>query len=467
MKTLNQLIDRVIHYVDVNLSEFDFHSDNYILNALKQDKLLTTPASYGMTYSHPSYFHFRHSNISGSCFLGKCYVEKSAVYKSNIFGDELKKKGDLGCRDNLLLKDEMIAIRNSVLYKSLVHSSSNNPETPEEFCIRNTVSSHYTNIHGSTLEGCFLGPLTTVNHTNLYACMIGEYSYLQTDDLFHKKIDPGTVWFKGLDFEFYFRFREDELRPYIHLDPKDQPCGKIYDHIKKFEKKYNAAHNDLDKKGLKSADTSVINRYSLIFGDTEIGEKAYVAHKAILVDARVGDRVMAKENTYTVNSVLSSGCTVSHGSIILNSKIGSETIIGFNVFMNGNPDARIKIGKNCIVLPHTIIDPKESAKSFQIPDNCLVWGKIRSDSDLLNQSIPLNKISDIHDQIYIGEMIFKGDGNAFIKDLKKRFDQSPRTMKPVFSKNLKSSKDQSAIFCTLQPYSITNRKGLYPSIKIK
>ena len=153
MKQLKQLNDRIISRVNCSLSEFDFNTENFVTDALEHDKMLEFYAFYGITSHHPIYFNFKNSNIAGSYFLGKCYVGRSTIYKSDVRGDELKRKGDhIPCAKNIpLVEDEIITIRDSLLYKTLVHSNSHNLESPEQFSIHNTISAHYVNIHGTTL----------------------------------------------------------------------------------------------------------------------------------------------------------------------------------------------------------------------------------------------------------------------------------------------------------------------------
>ena len=186
-------------------------------------------AFYGITSTHPIYFHFRYSNIAGSYFLGRCYVGNSAIYKSDIRGDELKRKGDiLQCaKDIPLVADEMITIRDSLLYKTLVHSNSHNPETPEEFQIRNTISAHYANIHGTTLEGCFLGAFSTVDLMNLHSCIVGEFSYVQAGELFHRIIGPGTIWIKNSNYNFKYILKKTSLKNTLVLTRHISPAGSF------------------------------------------------------------------------------------------------------------------------------------------------------------------------------------------------------------------------------------------------
>ena len=135
-------------------------------------------AFYGLTSHHPLYFRFNHSSLAGSYFLGKCMVDYSVLYKSDIRGDELKSQGDtpsLPGSGNPLHDDEVIHIKDSFLLKTLVHSYSHDPENLEEFLIQNTVAMNYANIHGSTVEGCFLAPFSTVDLTTLHDCVIGTF----------------------------------------------------------------------------------------------------------------------------------------------------------------------------------------------------------------------------------------------------------------------------------------------------
>ena len=238
MNQLKQLNDRIISRVNANLNELSFDTEKFVSKTLDYDKMLKFYAFYGITSHHPIYFDFKNSNIAGSYFLGKCHVGRSAIYKSDIRGDELKRKGDnIECSKNIpLVKDEIITIRDSLLYKTLVHSHSHNPESPEEFSIRNTISAHYSNIHGSTIVGCFLGAFATVDLMNLHACVIGEFSYIQAGELFHKKIEPGTVWVKNSDFNLKYRFEKDTLNNYVGVNASYQPKGILYDFVKEREK---------------------------------------------------------------------------------------------------------------------------------------------------------------------------------------------------------------------------------------
>ena len=175
MKELEDLINRIIDRVNVNLIEPAFDVGPYVRTVIPLEQFVRFYAFYGLTCHHPLHFHFNHSNVAGSYFLGKCTVDHSVLYKTDVRGDELKGKGDTFKHQGLkipLHDDEVIRIKDSYLIKNLVHSNSHDPESPEEFVIKNTVSMHYANIHGSPMEGAFLGPFSTVDLTTVHDCIV-------------------------------------------------------------------------------------------------------------------------------------------------------------------------------------------------------------------------------------------------------------------------------------------------------
>ncbi len=469
MDPLKQLSDRIISRVNVNLDEFEFDTEKFVVNALDHEKMLKFYAFYGITSHHPIYFHFKNSNIAGSYFLGKCFVGRSAIYKSDIRGDELKRKGDnIRCvKDIPLVEDEMISIRDSLLYKTLVHSNSHNPESPEEFGIRNTISSHYVNIHGSTLEGCFLGPFATVDLMNLHSCIVGEFSYVQVGELFHRKIDPGTIWLKNPNFEFKFKFNKKILDHFVGVNDKWQPRGIMYDFVKEREIEYERLFEVMNLEPVEAPASSAVNRYAVIQGDTRIGQNVLVAQRAFLDNAIMGDGSNAQENTYIINSDLKGMCITAHGGKIINANIGLNCFVGFNAFLNGKKEARIEIGDNCIVMPHTIID---SDSSIHIPDEHLIWGLIQSQADVKNHTIALDDLAEVRESVTIGKMTFTGKGSVFIEAFKKRLQNILLLNGALYSNGENrghAQDDQHISFNIIQPYRTGERRGLYPSIRIK
>src|SRR6056297_625818 len=299
MSQLQQLSDRIISRVNVNLEEFEFDTAPFVNNALDHEKMIKFYAFYGITSRHPLYFNFKKSNIAGSYFLGKCYVGRSAIYKSDIRGDELKRKGDCikSAKNIPLVEDEMISIMDSLLYKTLVHSNSHNPESPELFSIRNTISAHYANIHGSTLEGCFIGPFATVDLMNLHSCIVGEFSYVQVGELFHREIDPGTIWIKNSNFEFKYKFKNSILDNFVGVNEAYQPRGVIYDFVRSRDQEFERLFDVMHLEPFDAPNSSAINRYAVIKGKTRIGENVLVAQRSFLENATMGDGSNAQENS--------------------------------------------------------------------------------------------------------------------------------------------------------------------------
>lgn len=469
MDQLKQLNDRIISRVNINLEEFGFDTESFVKNSLEYDKMLKFYAFYGITSRHPIYFHFKKSNLAGSYFLGKCYVGRSTIYKSDVRGDELKRKGDtIRCSKNIpLVEDETITIKDSLLYKTLVHSNSHNPESPEEFGIRNTISAHYANIHGSTLEGCFLGPFATVDLMNLHSCIVGEFSYVQAGELFHRKIDPGTVWIRNHNFEFKYKFKKEILDNFVGVNSLYQPRGIMYDFVKEREQDYEKLFDVVNLEPIDAPSTSAVSRYAVVLSKTHIGENVLVAQRAFLDNAVMGDGSNAQENSYIIHSHLVGLNVTAHGGKIIHSKIGFETFVGFNSFLNGKPDATIDIGEGCIVMPHTIIDPDLPIK---IPGEHLIWGLIRSEEDLENNTISLDDLADVRDSLRIGKMVFSGKGSVFIDGFKKRIGQILLANGALFNNGEKrghAQDDQNISFNTIQPYTTGELNGLYPSIRIK
>ncbi|OGR60215.1 MAG: transferase [Desulfobacula sp. RIFOXYB2_FULL_45_6] len=469
MDQLTLLNDRIISRVNVNLSEFDFDTEPFVKDALDHEKMVKFYAFYGITSQHPIFFDFKHSNIAGSYFLGKCQVSRSAIYKSDIRGDELKRAGDKirSAKNIPLVEDERIVIRDSLLYKTLVHSNSHNLENPEEFSIHNTISAHHANIHGSTLEGCFLGAFSTVDLMNLHSCILGEFAYVQAGELFHRKIDPGTVWIRHPNFEFKYRFEKVILDNFVGVNASHQPRGLIYDFVKEREQDYEKLFDVMTLEPFEAPPTSAVNRYAVIKGKTRIGENVLVSQRAFLENAVMGDGSNAQENTYIVDSTLEGLNITAHGGKIINALMGHGTFVGFNSFLNGKPEAMIEIGERCIVMPHTIIDP---GVSIRIPAEHLIWGFIRSEEDIETHTISLDDLAEVRDTLRIGKMVFSGKGSIFLDVFRKRIGNILVQNGARFHKGENrghAQDDQNISFNLIQPYTTGKYMGLYPSIRIE
>ena len=469
MDQIKQLNEQIISRANANLREFNFDTGIFSLNAIKYEKLAKFHSFYGITSHHPINFNFRHSSMAGSYFLGDCFLGESIVYKSDVRGDELKRKGDILDKKNPLplLRDETIAITCSLLYKTLVHSNSHNPETPEEFTIKNTVSAHYANIHGATITGSFLGAFSTVDLMNLHSCIVGEFAYVSTGELFHKKVEPGMIWIKNENFQFRYKFSQNVIDKYIGVNEFYQPRGIIYEFVenlgidsKKLSEFGNTSSIDIPE-------SSAVNKHSLFLGDIKIGKNVLVSQKAYLDNSEMGEGANAQENTYIINSKLAGFNVTAHGGKIINADMGLNIFVGFNSFLYGKENARLSVGKGCIIMPHTIID---ITTPLNIPENHLVWGFIQSGEDLKLNSISLENLGKAEGSLSIGEMTFDGRGSEFIEAFSDRIGHILEGNGAYFdgvNKRGHAQDGKNISYNTIQPYNSGDNAGLYPSIRIK
>jgi carbonic anhydrase/acetyltransferase-like protein (isoleucine patch superfamily) len=461
-----QIIDKVNGY----LGKLDFNAEKFVENAINLNKLMNHNCVYGTTAHHPIDFNFQYSNMGGSYLLGPCSVKQSIIYKSDIRGDELKCKGDILDDKNPdpLLFDEKIVINSSLLYKTLVHNNSNNSAAPEEFSIRNTVSCHYANIHGATTQSSFLGAFSTIDLMNMNSCVVGEFSYVQAGDLFQEKIDPGVIYIKSNDFCFQFKYKKEVIDKYIGVNDLFQPRGLIHDFISEKEAEFDTLFNVINIDSAdKTPDDSAVNQYAIIKGDTKIGSQVLVSQKAYLENAQMGDGSNAQENTYIINSTLSGMNVTAHGGKIINADIGFKTFVGFNSFLSGKENARLQTGKNCIVMPHTIIDISSSLK---VPDNSIVWGFIASEQDLKTNSITIEELKSVNGTIDIGDMNFQGKGNKFVDAFGHRIEHILEANGACCDDDSikgHAQYDKEISFNILQVQKSGENRGLYPSIRVR
>lgn len=452
----------------MNLQEFDFDVEPFVQASASLEKMLNYYASYAVTSKHPLRLQFSNSNIAASYFLGKCLVNRSVVYKSDVRGDELKRKGEtIYCSKELpLVEDEVITIRDSFLFRTLIHSKSHNLETPEEFFIRNTVAAHFSNIHGSTMEGCYLGVFATVDHMSLHSCIVGDFSYIQAEELFHRAIKPGTVWIGNEDFSFQYVYPEEILRKYVSLDASFRPAGLLIDFVESRKSDFERLFEQVNMDALDTPHSSTVNRFALLRGKTRIGKNVLICQRAYLENAEMGVGSNAQENTYIIQSKLSGYDVTAHGAKIVHSTLGVKVFVAFNSFLNGKIGAEIEIGQNCIIMPHTIIDATES---ITIPDNHLAWGFIGCRNDLRSNTISLDDLEK-STELVMGNMVFDGNGQAFVKAFRARFEHILELNGAYYAKGKNrghAQSDQSASFNMIQPYRTGVNRGLYPTITIE
>ena len=468
MKQLLSLIERIATRVNVNLEEFGFDVGPFINASTNLAKMLNYYASYAVTSKHPLRLQFSNSNIAASYFLGKCIVNRSVVYKSDVRGDELKRKGETvyGAKELPLVEDEVIIIRDSFLFRTLIHSKSHNLETPEEFFIRNTVAGHFSNIHGATMEGCYIGVFATVDQMSLHSCIIGEFSYVQAEELFHRAIKPGTVWIANDAFSFQYTYPGEVLKRYVAMDESCRPVGLLIDFVESRKTDFERLFGQVNMDALDTPQSSTVNRFALVKGKTRIGKNVLICQRAYLENAEMGIGSNAQENTYIINSTLAGYNVTAHGAKIIHSTLGEKIFVAFNCYLNGKTAARIEIGPNCIIMPHTIIDAVEP---IAIPANHLVWGFIGSQRDLQTNAIALDDL-DKRTEVALGNMTFHGDGHAFVEAFRRRFEHILELNGAYYAKGRNrghAQSDQSASFNMIQPYRTGPNRGIYPTITIE
>ena len=468
MKQLLLLIDRITNRVNANLQEYGFNVNPFVRASANLSKMQQFYASYAVTSQHPLWLQFKNSNIAGSYFLGKCMVNRSIVYKSDVRGDELKRKGELlsGPNPMPMDEDEIITIRDSFLIRTLIHNRSHNLETPEEFFIRNTIACHFSNIHGSTMEGCYLGLFATVDLMSLHSCIVGDFSYVQAEELFHRAIEPGTIWITNDKFTFRYKLPEEILRRYIAFDDNFKPKGILIDFFESRKRQFDRLFDQLKMEVREIPQSSTVNRFAVLKGKTKIGENVLVSQRAFLENAEMGIGSNAQENTFIINSKLSGYNVTAHGAKIIHSHLGTNIFVAFNSFLHGKANAKITIGDGCVIMPHTIIDSDEPVT---IPPNHLVWGFIGSQEELASQSIELSTLERSTD-FTLGHMEFTGSGEAFVAAFSSRFHHILEVNGAFYAKGKKrghAQSDQSLSLNMIQPYKTGPYRGVYPTITIE
>ncbi len=472
MRELEKLYDRIIQRVNINLRERDFDVNPFVYNLIPTQQMTKFYAFYGISPNHPLNLVFKHTNLSGSYFLGKVRVTNSLLYKSDIRGDELKKNGDLFQYQEFNIpvdQDEEITIDDCFLIKTLVHNFSHDPETLETFFIRDTVSTHYANIHGSPLDGCYLGPFSTVDLTTMRDCVIGAYSYVQAGEISHLSIEPGTVWVrKPDDFNFMYRHPISQLNNYIYFASGGPPQGVFMDFVEDRKEAFQRVFNVVNIEHPVTVPPSAsLDRFAVIKPKTHIGDNVLVAQRAFLQNSSLGRGANAQENCYIINSKLMGNNVTAHGAKIIEADLATNVFVGFNSFLRGRPNGRLSIGQDSIIMPHTIIDAHHA---LSIPPGHLVWGLINEAKDLEANTMSLKAFSKIDTRICKGSMLFEGSGGSFVSLFQERIHHILEANGAFYDGNLNrghAQRNQNISFNTLQPYPKGEKEGLYPTIIIR
>lgn len=472
MKEMEKLYDRIIQRVNINLRELEFDVKPYVWSLTPPEQMSKFYAFYGISPDHPLSLQFQHSGLAGSYFLGRCRVTNSLLYKSDIRGDELKKKGDIFQYRIFKIpvaKDEEIDIKDSALIKTLVHNYSHDPETPEKFFIRDTVSTHYANIHGSPTEGCFLGPFATADLTTVHDCVIGAFSYVQAKEISHLNIKPGTIWVRSPgQFNFLYRYPIESLNYYIYFIAGNPPQGELIDFMEDRKEAFQRIFDVINiEPSIKVPDSASLDRYAVIKPATKISENVLVCQRAYLQNSFLGRGANAQENCFIINSNLEGYNVTAHGAKIIEADMGQNVFVGFNSFLRGRPNCRLTIGKESIVMPHTIIDIR---KPLSIPPGSLLWGLIRDENELETNSLPIHTFSKIENKFSKGNLFFEGNGASFISAFQNRIQHILEANGAFFdgTKNKGHAQhNQNISFNTIQPYPKGDLQGLYPNIIIQ
>ena len=472
MQELDRLMDRIIGRANINWRGLDFDVAPYLRPSIPGRKLSKYYAFYAISSHHPLHLRFSRSNLAGSYFLGKCRVEGSILYKTDIRGDELKLKGEEVLHGGYRIavdQDEIISISDSLLIKTLVHNRSHDPENPEVFRIKNSVTCAYANIHGSPLDGSFLGAFSTVDLTTLHGCIVGAFAYVQAGELWHQRIDPGQVWIHQPDaFDFRYHFPKALLSDYIRVAPGQVPQGRFMDFLnsrkKEFRRVFEVVHMH---PGPSIPKSSSLSRYAVIKPKSRIGENVLIAQRAYIDNSCLEKGTNVQENCFIIDSHLKGHNVTAHGAKLIQTHLKKNVFVGFNSFLQGTPDSPILVGEGSIVMPHTIIDVKEPVA---IPPDHLVWGMITRPHDLRQHCLPLAALAAVRRRKTIGAMEFSGSGEKFVTAFRKRIDHILHANGAYFDGRKHrghAQKDQKIAFNIIQPYAIGARKGIFPTIDIQ
>ncbi|WP_461210573.1 transferase [Desulfocurvus sp. DL9XJH121] len=467
---VNKLIDSIVNRVNVNLHEFA-EVGPHIRTLINPDNYSAFYAFYALTTHHPLRFQFSESCISGTYFLGKCVVDRSIVYKSDIRGDELKRKGDSVDFEGMTIKlynDEFISIRDSFLIKTLVHNKSHDPENLEKFAIRNTVALHWSNIHGSPMEGCLLEPFATVDLTSAHNCVFGMHSYVQAGEISHTYVEPGRVWIRSEgSFEFDYRFPREVLPHYIDYKVGARPTGVMMDYVENRKEDFVPIYSSVNQGQPRDVpEGAAVSPYAVVKGSCQVDKKVLVAQRAYIEDSSLGEGANAQENCYIVHAHLEGMNVTAHGGKIIHAHCGPNCFVGFNAFVHGTPENPVQVGKGCIIMPHTIIDAVEP---IEIPGGSLVWGYITRQQDITNNSVALTRLREFSGEAEFGSMRFSGSGKAFVDAFTHRIQHILEENGAFYDgKSMAghAQKNQDMSFSIVQPYPDGPLKGIYPTVDI-
>jgi carbonic anhydrase/acetyltransferase-like protein (isoleucine patch superfamily) len=311
--------------------------------------------------------------------------------------------------------------------------------------------------------------LATVDLTTMHDSVIGAFSYVQTGEIAHLNVGPGTVWIKSPgEFNFLYRHPLHKLDDYVSFSAGRTPQGFIVDFVEdrkeSFQKVFDVVNIEPSVPVPRSAS---LDRYAVIKPKTQIGENVLVAQRAYLQNASLGKGSNAQENCYIVNSRLAGNNVTAHGAKIIESELEPNVFVGFNSFLRGRADCRLTIGKDSIVLPHTVIDIR---KPLAVPPEHFVWGLINNQTDLISNSMAISDFCKIDGELVQGNLVFEGQGARFVTAFRERIHHILEANGAFFDGSANkghAQRNQNISFNTIQPYPDGDLEGLYPTIIIQ
>jgi len=300
-------------------------------------------------------------------------------------------------------------------------------------------------------------------------CVIGTFSYIQAGEVSHLNVDPGTVWVRNPDeFNFLYRHPLHKLNHYINFTAGRLPQGFLMDFVEDRKEAFQRVFNAVNiEESVPVPDSASLDRFAVIKPKTRIGENVLVAQRAYLQNAWLGKGANAQEKCYIINSRLEGLNVTAHGAKIIEADLGKNIFVGFNSFLRGRVDSRLTIGKESIIMPHTIIDVKNP---LTIPPGHLVWGLITNRQELEANSMALTDFSKIENGLIKGNLSFEGKGAGFVNAFRDRIHHILEANGAFFDgkKNRgHAQKNQNISFNTIQPYPDGELQGLYPAIVIQ
>ena len=214
-------------------------------------------------------------------------------------------------------------------------------------------------------------------------------------------------------------------------------------------------------------ETASLDRYAVLLPNMKIADNVLISQRAYLENSTLGKGANAQENCFIINSHLEGYNVTAHGAKIIEADLGTNVFVGFNSFLFGKKDSRLKIGKDCAILPHTIIDIDEP---LEIPSGHLVWGLVRNKEELITNSMSLEELASVESSFTKGRLHFEGKGALLVKAFTDRIHHILEANGAFFDgkKNRgHAQKNQNISFNTIQPYPDGKLIGLYPTIVIQ